>query len=355
MGLIDQTVNAIEPASEEWRARATEHIAQLTMPPRALGRLLDVAEQMVAVARTLTPPTERKAVIVMAGDHGVAEEGVSAFPQEVTGQMVHNFAAGGAGINVLARAVGARVTVVDVGVKSDLTALVESGGIQGRRVAHGTANMAVGPAMTREQAEQAICVGIEAVLQEHERGLDLLGTGDMGIANTTPSSAVAAVLIGCDVDDVIGRGTGIDDERLAHKGAVIRRALEVNKPDPADAVDVLAKVGGFEIGAIAGMVLAAASLKVPVLVDGFISSAGALVAAGICPDSRHYMIASHCSAEAGHRRVMEALELEPLLDLGFRLGEGTGGAVAMYLVECAVRILTEMATFGEAGVSEKGA
>jgi len=353
MDLIHETISAIEPVSEEWRAQARERIAQLTMPPRALGRLLDLAEQVVAIRRTLSPSLAHKVVIVMAADHGVAEEGVSAFPQDVTGQMVRNFVAGGAGINVLARTVGARVVVVDMGVKADLSDLTEQGKILDRNIGPGTGNLARGPAMAREEAQQALRTGIGIGRQEHKRGLDLLGTGDMGIANTTPSSAIAAALTGSAPEDVVGRGTGIDDQTLEHKVSVVRRALEVNEPDPDDPVDVLAKVGGFEIGGIAGMVLATASLRVPVLVDGFISAAGALVAAKLSPTSCQYMIGSHNSAELGHQVVMRALGLHPLLDLGFRLGEGTGAALAMHLVESSIRILTEMATFSDAEVSGK--
>ena len=335
MDLIEATISAVEPTSEEWRAKARARIAQLTMPPRALGRLLDLAEQVVAIKRTLRPSLAHKLVIVMAADHGVAEEGVSAFPQEVTGQMVRNFVAGGAGINVLARAVGARVVVVDMGVKADLSDLAEQGKILSRSLGPGTANLARGPAMTREQARQALRAGIEVVLQEQERGLDLLGAGDMGIANTTPSSAIAAALTGSAPEEVVGR------------------ALEVNQSDAGDPLYVLAKVGGFEIGGIAGMMLGAASLRIPVLVDGFISAASALVAAKLCPVVCEYLIGSHNSVEPGHQVLMRALGLRPLLDLGFRLGEGTGAAVAMHLVESSVRILTEMATFGDAGVSGK--
>lgn len=353
MDLIEETISAVEPTSEDWRARARSRIAQLTMPPRALGRLLELAEQVVAIRRTLRPGLADKLIIVMAADHGVAQEGVSAFPQEVTGQMVRNFVAGGAGINVLARTVGARVVVVDMGVNSDLSDLVQEGKILGRAVGPGTRNLARGPAMTGEQARQSLRTGIEIVRREHERGLDLLGIGDMGIANTTPASAIAAALTRSDPEVVVGRGTGIDDDTLTRKVSVVRRALEVNRPDPDDPVDVLSKVGGFEIGGIAGMVLGAVSLRIPVLVDGFISAAGALVAARLCPLACQYLIGSHNSVEPGHQVLMQALELRPLLDLGFRLGEGTGAAVAMHLVESSVRVLTEMATFGDAGVSGK--
>jgi len=287
---------------------------------------------------------------VMAGDHGVCEEGVSAFPQEVTPQMAINIVHGGAGINVLARAAGARVVVTDVGIAADLEG---APGLQIRKVARGTANMAKGPAMTRDQARRAVETGIEVFEAELAReAFGIAATGDMGIGNTTPSAAIAAVMAAVPVRTVVGRGTGIGDAALEHKIAVIEAALALNKPDAKDALGILAAVGGFEIGAIAGTILAAAARRIPVLVDGFISGAGALIAQGLCPASVEYMIASHASVEPGHQAMLKVLGLKPLLDLGMRLGEGTGAALAMPLCAAACRILDEMATFGEAGVSE---
>jgi nicotinate-nucleotide--dimethylbenzimidazole phosphoribosyltransferase len=291
----------------------------------------------------------RKALFVMAGDHGVVAEGVTAFSQDVTWQMVANFAAGGAAINVLGRQVGAKVVVVDVGVVGDAPA---SAAVIVKKVGRGTKNMAVGPAMSREEAVRAVEVGIEVLEAEMDPPLDLVGVGDMGIGNTTPSAAIISAFTGRSPAEVTGRGTGIDDARHAHKIGVIARALAVNQPDAAEALDVLAKVGGFEIGAIAGVMLAAAARRVPVVVDGVISSAGALVAAGLAPKVKDYLIAGHRSVEPGHRAALEHLGLEPLLDLEMRLGEGTGGAIAMHVVEAAVRTLNEMATFAEAGVAE---
>jgi nicotinate-nucleotide--dimethylbenzimidazole phosphoribosyltransferase len=285
----------------------------------------------------------------MAGDHGVAAEGVSLFPQEVTAQMVYNFLRGGAGINVLARHVGARVVVVDMGVATDLEPHPE---LLAKKVAYGTKNMAQGPAMSCEEAIQAIEAGIEIVESELSRGMDIVGTGDMGIGNTTPSSAIVAALTGAPVADVTGRGTGIDDEQLVHKVETIERALAVNRPDPADPLDVLAKVGGLEIGGIAGVVLGAAAHRLPVVLDGFISGAGALIAAGLAPQVKDYLIAAHLSVELGHRLVLEQLGLSPLLNLNLRLGEGTGAALGICLVEAAVKVLNKMATFADAGVSE---
>jgi len=285
----------------------------------------------------------------MAGDHGVVAEGVSAYPQEVTPQMVYNFLAGGAAINVLARHVDARVTVVDMGVAAEIEPHPD---LVNKKVASGTANMAVGPAMSREQAMHALESGAEVVEAELTRGLDILGTGDMGIGNTTPSAAIACALTGRPAADVVGRGTGVDDAGLVRKAAVVERALAVNRPDPADGLDVLAKVGGFEIGGLAGAMLAAAAHRRPVVVDGFISTAAAMIAVALAPQIRPYLIAAHRSQEQGHHIMLDWLDLKPLLDLDLRLGEGTGAAIGFALIEGACKILDEMATFGEAGVSE---
>ncbi|MDA8179128.1 MAG: nicotinate-nucleotide--dimethylbenzimidazole phosphoribosyltransferase [Deltaproteobacteria bacterium] len=350
MSLLKETVGAIVAQDPKSRAAARARLEQLTMPHWALGRLMDLAGDLAGMTRSLRPPVERKAVVVMAGDHGVAAESVSKFPQEVTRQMVLNFVNGGAGINALARVSGARVVVVDMGVAGDLGPLAAEGKILSRRIGAGTGNMAVGPAMSREDAIRSVEAGIEVALMLAAE-TDLFATGDMGIANTTPSSAIVSVMTGAAAADVTGRGTGIDDAGLSLKVAVIEKALAVNRPDPDDALDVLAKVGGFEIGGIAGLILGAASLRKPVLVDGFISTAGALIAQGLAPRAADYMIAAHKSVEAGHRIALQKLGKEPLLDLGLRLGEGTGAALAMSIVEGAVRVLTEVATFEEAAVS----
>jgi nicotinate-nucleotide--dimethylbenzimidazole phosphoribosyltransferase len=300
MSLLSETMTGIVPRDAGARAAAVARLERLTMPPWALGRLMDLAADLAGMTGSLRPPVERKAVVVMAGDHGVAAEGVSKFPQEVTLQMVRNFVAGGAGINALARLAGARVVVVDMGVAGDLGGLAEGGEVLSRRIGPGTGNIAAGAAMSRAEAVRSIEAGIEVAL-ELAPGTDIFGTGDMGIANTTPSSAVIAALTGLPPAEVTGRGTGIDDERLRRKVAVIEGALRVNRPDPGDPIDVLAKVGGFEIGGIAGLILGAASLRKPVLVDGFISTAGALIAWRLAPQAGDYMIASHMSRETGHR------------------------------------------------------
>lgn len=350
MSLLKTTIGAITPRDSRSRAEARARLEHLTMPHWALGRLLDLAEEVAGMTRSLRPAVGRRTVVVMAGDHGVAAEGVSRYPQEVTAQMVHNFVRGGAGINTLARVAGARVVVVDMGVAGDLAPLAAEGKIVSRRMGAGTGNIAAGPAMSREDAVRCVEAGIETALSLGPE-TDLFATGDMGIANTTPSSAIISAMTGAAVAEVTGRGTGIDDAGLSSKIAVIERALAVNLPDPADPLDILMKVGGFEIGGIAGLILGAASLKRPVLVDGFISTAGALIAQGLAPHAADYMIAAHLSVEAGHRIALRRLGKEPLLDLGLRLGEGTGAALAMPIVEAAVRVLTEVATFEEAAVS----
>lgn len=351
MNLLTRTVQRIVPQDAEWRARAKARLDQLIMPHWALGRLMDLAMDLAGIARSMSPPVARKTIVTMAGDHGVASEGVSKYPQEVTRQMVLGFVGGIAGINALARLAGARVVVVDMGVAADLSLLAKEGKIIDKKVAWGTGNIAAGPAMTHQQAVQAVEAGIEVVEQWAET-TDVFGVGDMGIGNTTPSTAVVAAFTGLPVASLTDRGTGLDDGQLARKTAVIEIALAINRPDPHDALDVLAKVGGFEIGGIAGVVLGAAARQKPVVVDGFISTAGAMVGHALCPASADYVIAAHRSAEKGHSAMHAHLGRTPLLDLGLRLGEGTGAALAMHLVEAAQRILTEVATFEEAHVSK---
>ncbi len=323
---------------------------QLTKPTGSLGQLEDLSMQLAAITGQLKPPLTRKAVIVMAGDHGIAQEGVSAYPAEVTPQMVLNFLHGGAAINVLARQAGARVIIVDVGVNADFDPLP---GLKRRKVARGTQNMAHGPALTRTQAEEAIAVGLDIVEEEFAKGLDVIATGDMGIGNTSPSAAICAVLTGLPVAQVTGRGTGVDDAGLQHKVLLIERALDVNQPDRSDPLGVLSKVGGLEIAGLTGVIIGGAAHRLPVVIDGFISGAAALIAAALVPEVKPYLIAAHQSVEIGHRAVLEHLGLRPLLNLNLRLGEGTGAALAFHLIEAAARIINEMATFAEAGVSDK--
>ncbi|MEK8127019.1 nicotinate-nucleotide--dimethylbenzimidazole phosphoribosyltransferase [Paenibacillus filicis] len=343
-----EAVSAISPLDEAWVVRASERLDSLTKPPGSLGRLEETARQLAGITGELTPDLSRKAVIVMAGDHGVCEEGVSAFPAEVTPQMVLNFLNGGAAVNVLARQAGADVVCVDIGVNAELS----HPELVSRKVRKGTANMAAGPAMSREEAEAAISVGIDLVGELVERGYRMFATGEMGIGNTTASSAILTVLGDTDPAAATGRGTGIDDERLKHKQQVISRAVALNRPDATDPVDVLAKVGGLEIAGLVGVILGAARHRCPVVIDGFISSAAALLAARIAPLSASYMIASHLSQEQGHARLLERIGLSPMLRMDMRLGEGTGAVLAFPLIEASVRIMKEMATFADAGVSQ---
>ena len=326
--------------------RAYRHLDSLTKPPGSLGRLEELAARLVAL--TGAPPRIAQPVIfTFAADHGVVAERVSAYPQSVTAQMLENFLRGGAAVNVLARACGARVVVADFGVANTIVA---DDALVRCAVAAGTANMARGAAMTREQAETVIERGAELAMQAVDDGADLLATGDMGIGNTTAASAITAAITGAAVESVTGRGTGVDDDGWRRKVDVVRRALAVNRPDPRDGIDVLAKVGGFEIGGLVGVILAGAARRVPVALDGFIAGAAALVAAAISPAAVHAMFASHRSAEPGHAKALAHLGLEPYLDLGLRLGEGTGAALFVHLARAAVRIYAEMATFKSAGV-----
>jgi len=349
---IADTISRIPPLDEAAMQAARARQDTLTKPQGSLGRLEELSIQLAGITGQPRPRVPRKAVIVMAGDHGVVRNGVSAYPAEVTRQMVLNFLRGGAAINVLARQAGARVTVVDVGVAADFD---EAPGLVRRKVAYGTADFTRGPAMTAQQAEQALQVGVEVLEAEIAAGLDLVATGDMGIGNTTPSAAIVAAMSGLPVARVTGRGTGVDDAGLARKVAAIEAALAVNRPDPANAFDVLCKVGGLEIAGLAGVIIAAASHRVPVVIDGFISGAAALIAVGLAPAARPYLIASHRSVEVGHQAMLELLGVRPLFDFDLRLGEGTGAVLAFHVVEAAARILDEMATFAEAGVSEKKA
>ncbi len=347
---LNHTIKTIRPLDNQAMEASRARQDNLTKPQGSLGRLEHLAIKIAGIRREARPVLEKKAIIVMAADHGVAEEGVSAYPQEVTRQMLHNFAQGTAAINVLARLIGARVVVADIGVKSDMGPCQ---GIVNRKVAPGTRNIARGPAMTREQALQAIGVGIDVVQTEVARGLDIVGTGDMGIGNTTAAAAICAATSGWPVQAVVGRGTGVDDVQLANKVRVVRQALEINQPDPGDPLDVLAKVGGLEIAGLVGVMLGAAAHRIPVVLDGLISGSAALIAAGLSPVAEGYFIAAHRSAEPGHKAVFAQLRSSPLLDLNMRLGEGTGAALGIFLAEAAVKTMNEMVTFDEAGVARK--
>ena len=345
---LQKLIARISDLDEEAMAKIQERLNSLTKPRGSLGQLEQIARQLGGIQRTSNPRISKKAVLLMAGDHGVTEEGVSAFPQEVTPQMAYNILSGGAGINVLARHAKADVFLTDVGVAFPL-----EGNFIHKRVANGTQNMTKGPAMTRLEALQALLVGADVAAEKIADGYNLLATGELGIGNTTPSSAIVALFTDSSIEDVVGRGTGIDDEGLIKKRRAIEKAFAVNRPDKADALDVLSKVGGLEIAAIAGSILQAAASHVPIVIDGFISTAGALIAAKLAPKSTLFMIPSHGSVEIGHRRALIELGLEPVLHLNLRLGEGTGAVLTFHLVEAALHILEEMATFADAGVSKQ--
>ena len=345
--LLETVIATIPTPDASWDARAWARLDSLTKPPRSLGLLEEVAQRLAVLQRSEKPSVPRKAIVLMAADHGVTAQGISPYPSEVTAQMVANIAAGGAAINQLAAHADARVVIVDVGVAHPVS---YENGVVDARVADGTADMTTGPAMTRDQTLHAIRVGIEQVAALAAEGLDLVGTGDMGIGNTTASAAITSVLTCVDAADVVGPGTGLDDEGVRHKADVVRQAIEVNIPDPLDALDTLAKVGGLEIAGIVGVILGAASLGIPVVSDGYISGAAALVAVHMAPAARPWLFVSHRSAEPGHTVVLEALGMRPVLQLDMRLGEGTGAALAMELMDAACAVMSGMATFGEAGV-----
>ncbi|MDP6042998.1 MAG: nicotinate-nucleotide--dimethylbenzimidazole phosphoribosyltransferase [Dehalococcoidales bacterium] len=350
MNRLADIIKMIKPLDEKAMSQAQSRQDTLTKPPGSLGRLEELSVQLAGIQGKVMPQVKDKVIIIMAGDHGVVAEKIGNWPQTITAQMVANFLRGGAGINVLARQTGTRITVVDMGVASNLK---QDPCLLSRKISPGTRNMALGPAMTPEQAVRAVETGIEVMTAEVTRDLDIVGTGDMGIGNTTASSAICAAITGKPVAEVTGQGTGLDDSQLEHKIAVIEKALAVNHPDPAQPLDVLAKVGGFEIGGLAGVMLAAAAHRIPVVVDGFISGAAALIATALAPGLKDFIIPAHISTEAGHQALLKHLGLKPLLNLGLRLGEGTGAALGIFLVETAARILAEMTTFAEAGVSEE--
>ncbi len=349
--MIDRTLQSILPEIElpsvEARVQAQGRLDSLTKPPGSFGRLEDIAAQYVAITANISPPSLNPIVFTLAADHGVTVEGVSAYPQSVTAQMVKNFVQEGAGVNVLARHAGASVCVVDMGVAEDLKAL---SGLVDHKISPGTKNFAQDPAMTHDQGLQSIQIGIKLAKTACVEGKNIIAVGEMGIGNTTASAAITSVLTEKSVEEVTGRGTGIDDERLKHKISVIEGALSLHRPSPSDALDVLVKVGGFEIGGIVGIILGAAACKVPVILDGFITGASALIAVALQPQCREYLIASHVSQEPGHQIILDHLQLDPLLDLRMRLGEGTGACLAITLIQAALKVYSEMATFDEAKV-----
>lgn len=353
MDRLKETIERIEPLNGEAMEAARARQDTLTKPLRSLGVLEDISVRVAGITGDSMPELKQKVILTMASDHGIVAEGVSAYPQEVTLQMVYNFINDGAGINVLARHIGARVVVVDMGVAADFAFTNKTENFIDNKIAYGTANMTQGAAMSYDAAKQSIESGIDVLENVLENGVDIVGVGDMGIGNTTSSSAITAFITGEAVETVTGRGTGLDDAGLTRKIEQIKKALDINKPDRGDAIDILAKIGGFEIGGMAGAILAAAAHRIPVVVDGFIAGAAALIAYELSPRVKEYSIASHLSVEAGHRAILDYMGLVPLLNLNMRLGEGSGAALGMGIVDASCKILREMATFEEAGVAGK--
>jgi nicotinate-nucleotide--dimethylbenzimidazole phosphoribosyltransferase len=347
---LDETIKEIRPLDRSSESAAQQRLDSLIKPQGSLGKLEELAQRIAVIQGKVPPRLGRKLLFIFAADHGITAEGVSAYPKDVTAQMTYNFLNGGAAINVLARHYGVDTEVVDVGVDHEFVA---ARGLRDCKLRRGTANFARGPAMTRDEAVRAVELGIQLAQEAAAENLFLLGAGDMGIGNTSSAAAILCALTGAAAADAVGRGTGIDDAALTRKIAAIESGLDLNRPEGDDPLDVLAKVGGLEIGAMTGVILGAAALRLPMVLDGFISGAAALLAQRFSPHVRDFLVASHLSAEKGHRLMLEELGLAPMLDLAMRLGEGTGACVLMGLIEAAVKIMSEMATFASAGVKEK--
>lgn len=348
MNLLQQTIEKVEDLDQEMLVKARERVDSLIKPPKSLGKLEDIAVQLSGITKELFPAVNQKVMIVMAADHGVYEEGVTSNPQEVTIEQTLNIAKGITGVGTIAKVSGAKIVAVDIGIKEDIPS---DAGVIIRKIKKGTDNMAKGPAMTREEAIKALEVGIEIATKEIQQGANLLGTGEMGISNTTPSTAILSVLANCDPKEITGRGAGLGKGGLGHKIEVIRNAITINQPNSADGIDVLAKVGGLEIGGMAGVMLAAAANRVPVVVDGLISTASALIATTIEPKVKDYLITSHATDEPGGKKASELLGKEPMLKMNMCLGEGSGAALAFPIIEAACSMMKNMPTFEDVGMS----
>lgn len=353
--MLEKTVCRIGPLDRSAMEVAERHQDMLAVPKGSLGRLHEFCIRLAGITGNPRAEISDVVILTMAADHGVADRGVSCFPKDVTKEMIANFARGGAAINALAGHIGARLTVVDMGVSGPLCGLsvkeTDSVRLIHRRIAEGTADISRGHAMSKDEAIRSLKVGIEIFEEEKKRGLDAVGTGDMGIGNTTPSSAMAAVLLRRDPASLVNRGTGIGDYALKHKICVVKHSLKINRPDPDDPLDVLSKVGGFEIGGIAGIILAACAKRTPVVVDGFISTAAALLASRFHPEVKNYLFSGHRSFVEGHELMLDALGLRPMVDLEMRLGEGTGASFGLSILAAASRVAREVLTFDEANVS----
>lgn len=340
--------NEIQSVEKGITAKVQAHLDDLTKPQGSLGQLEDIVMRYCLITGTAKPIMGKKRVYCFAGDHGVAVEGVSAFPAEVTPQMVMNMLAGGAAINVLTKHADAELVVVDMGVNDPLE---DAPSLVRMKVRNGTDNIAVGPAMSMDEVKQAVMSGVELAASASKDGVTLLGTGEMGIANTTPATALYAAYLNCQVEDITGRGTGINDERLQLKIEIIKKSLKVNKDDLTEPLSILAALGGFEIAGICGLILGAALYGIPVVVDGFISTAAATAACAINSNVSDYLFFSHTSNEQGHKKILDKLQIKSILDLGLRLGEGTGAALAMTVIEASIKVYNEMATFSSAAVT----
>ncbi|HTV56521.1 MAG TPA: nicotinate-nucleotide--dimethylbenzimidazole phosphoribosyltransferase [Terriglobia bacterium] len=346
---ILNSIAAVPSLATDWRVRAVARLNSLTKPLGSLGRLEEIAIRLVEIREEEHPRCSRKIIFTLAADHGVTEEGVSAYPSAVTRQMVLNFLSGGAAINVLSRHCGIEIVVVDIGVEGELGQMA---GLVKAKVRPGTRNFTRGPAMTESELHSALAVGLDLAAMAQRKGCTLIGTGEMGIGNTTAASAITAVLTGRPVAEVTGPGTGLDEQGLKHKISVIERALGTNSPDVTKPLEVLRQVGGLEIAGLTGLIIGCACRRIPVVVDGFISTSAAAVACALQPKIRPFLFAGHKSSEPGHSALLHFLGAAPLLDLEMRLGEGTGAALAMTIIEAAARLFNEMATFSSAGVSE---
>jgi nicotinate-nucleotide--dimethylbenzimidazole phosphoribosyltransferase len=346
MDLLRKTLDDIRPLDRKAIGRAQERLDNLLKPRGSLGKLEEIAKQLAGITGVTGARIGKKSIIVMCADNGVTEEGVSSYPSKVSTLVAGSMIRGISAVSVLARHAGAEIIVVDMGLSGD----VEDGRAINRKLRRGTSNMAKGPSMTREEAVRAVEIGIEIANSAVAAGADILGVGEVGIGNTTTSSAVLHALTGAGLDGIVGRGAGLSDEGLERKKEVIRRSLELNRPDPQDALDVLAKVGGFDLAGLTGCYLAAAAGRVPIVIDGFIAGVAALAASALHPEARSYMLSSHASAEPGAAAVSAGLGLYPILALDMRLGEGTGCALAFHVIEAAVKLLNEMGTFGDVGM-----
>ncbi|ACL75027.1 nicotinate-nucleotide--dimethylbenzimidazole phosphoribosyltransferase [Ruminiclostridium cellulolyticum] len=345
---FEEAINSIKELNIETMQKAQKRLDNLTKPLGSLGRLEEIVKQLAGITGELFPCVKNKKIVIMCADNGVVEEGVSSCPKSVTSSVTQNFLKGFTGVNVLSRHSRADIVVVDVGVDDD----IDCPGVINRKIRKGTWNIMKGPAMTRNEAIKAIETGIEIVGKLKEKGVNLLGTGEMGVGNTTTSSAVASVLIGNDIGEMVGKGAGLTQKGLINKIEIIKNAIDINKPNPSDPIDVLAKVGGFDIAALTGCFLGAAAYRLPVMIDGFISATAALAAIKIKPECRNYILPSHGSAEPGNKKIMEALDMSPMLLLEMRLGEGSGAALAFHIIDAAVAAYNEMGTFGDAKIEQ---